>query len=293
MPFAAPLSPTVTEMLSTGAGAGALVTVWTAASLVPMCSPTAVSAAMAAAATNTPTRSNRSIVPPLTGPTTGQRRSRRTGRDPTDDVGGVGPQARSGFRAGPGAVHLGRSGVPAPGSGAGRGPGGRRPNSLSRARTTPVRRLSVQPAPPGAHDGRAAAPEPRRHGRMGETDVAVVGAGPYGLAATAHLRRAGVETRTLGDPMSFWRGMPIGMLLRSNWTATCIAEFQGPLSLDSYCQQTGERFGRPVPLERFLAYGTWVQQQAVPDVDRRRVVRLDRRGGGGAPGPGGGGAPGA
>jgi hypothetical protein len=115
---------------------------------------------------------------------------------------------------------------------------------------------------------------------MGETDVAVVGAGPYGLAATAHLRRAGVEAHSLGDPMSFWRSMPAGMLLRSNWTATCIAEFQGPLSLDSYCRRTGQRFGRPVSLERFLAYGTWVQQQAVPDVDRRRVVRLDRLGDG-------------
>jgi hypothetical protein len=32
-----------------------------------------------------------------------------------------------------------------------------------------------------------------------------VAAGPYGLAATAHLRRAGVDVRIFGDPMSFWR----------------------------------------------------------------------------------------
>src|SRR3712207_7593555 len=56
------------------------------------------------------------------------------------------------------------------------------------------------------------------------SDVAVLGAGPHGLAATAHLRRAGVEVQMVGDPMSFWGQMPMGMVLRSNWTATCIAD---------------------------------------------------------------------
>src|SRR5918995_519963 len=106
-------------------------------------------------------------------------------------------------------------------------------------------------------------------------DVAIVGAGPYGLGAVAHLRRARVDARIFGDPMSFWRTMPAGMLLRSNWTATCIAEYRGPLSLDSYCAATGARFTIPIPLERFLEYGTWVQQQVAPDVDPRPVERLD------------------
>jgi FAD-dependent urate hydroxylase len=110
---------------------------------------------------------------------------------------------------------------------------------------------------------------------MSDTDVAVLGAGPYGLAAAAHLRQAGVEVRVFGDPMSFWRSMPAGMLLRSNWTATCIADSEGPLSLDVYCAAVGTRIDRPVPLERFIEYGTWVQQQVVPDLDRRLVKLLD------------------
>jgi FAD-dependent urate hydroxylase len=110
---------------------------------------------------------------------------------------------------------------------------------------------------------------------MSDIDVAIVGAGPYGLAAAAHLRRAGVDAMVLGDPMSFWRTMPTGMLLRSNWTATCIGEYEGPLSLDSYRAATGARVDRPVPLERFIEYGTWVQQQVAPDIDRRMVQRLD------------------
>lgn len=111
---------------------------------------------------------------------------------------------------------------------------------------------------------------------MDDTRTVVIGAGPHGLAAAAHLRRAGVETRVLGDPMSFWRTMPAGMLLRSSWTASSIAEHEGPLSLDSYCEQNAKHLHSPVPLEEFLEYGSWVQRTAVPDVDPRSVVRLRR-----------------
>jgi len=109
---------------------------------------------------------------------------------------------------------------------------------------------------------------------MEAVNVAVLGAGPHGLAATAHLRRAGVDVHVVGEPMSFWHTMPTGMLLRSNWTATCIGEYQGPLSLDSYCAETGARFGKPISLAHFLEYGAWVQRQVAPDVDRRAVERL-------------------
>jgi thioredoxin reductase len=115
---------------------------------------------------------------------------------------------------------------------------------------------------------------------MDETAVAVLGAGPHGLAAAAHLRRAGEEVRIFGDPMSFWRTMPAGMLLRSNWTATCIAEYDGPLALDAYLAETGAKVTKPVPLDDFIAYGTWVQSKVAPDVDRRWVKRAAKDGDG-------------
>jgi hypothetical protein len=115
---------------------------------------------------------------------------------------------------------------------------------------------------------------------MQEMATAVIGAGPHGLAAAAHLRRAGEELRVFGDPMSFWRVMPKGMLLRSNWTATCIAEHEGPLSLDSYVAQTGRSMARPFPLEDFVEYGIWVQGKVAPDVDRRAIRNVEHDGGG-------------
>lgn len=108
-------------------------------------------------------------------------------------------------------------------------------------------------------------------------DVAVIGAGPYGLAATAHLQGRGLDVHTLGRPMELWeRQMPLGMFLRSSWEASSISDPDGSLSLDAYEAEHDVRLPRPVPLADYLRYGRWYQQHAVPNLDSRRVVRLAR-----------------
>jgi hypothetical protein len=90
------------------------------------------------------------------------------------------------------------------------------------------------------------------------------------------MRRAGVETHLFGDPMSFWLQMPRGMKLRSNMSATNLVEPVGPLSLQRYLEEIGDHQDWPVPLSRFIDYGLWAGRRAVPDLDRRRVTRLER-----------------
>src|SRR5579885_387161 len=109
-------------------------------------------------------------------------------------------------------------------------------------------------------------------------DIAIIGAGPYGLAAAAHLRTIrGMETRVFGEPMSFWSGnMPRGMYLRSNWTATHIASPDHSLTLETYQSETGIRIPRPIPLDIFVQYGLWYYAKGIADVDRRTVIRVDR-----------------
>lgn len=111
--------------------------------------------------------------------------------------------------------------------------------------------------------------------------VTVIGAGPYGLSAAAHLRAARVEARVFGEPMAFWQNhMPAGMCLRSNLAASHIADPRREFTIDEYCRQNGNHVGKPIPLERFVNYGLWFQQRAVPDVDQRSVrsVEIDARG---------------
>jgi cation diffusion facilitator CzcD-associated flavoprotein CzcO len=112
---------------------------------------------------------------------------------------------------------------------------------------------------------------------MPTCDIAIIGAGPYGLSSAAHLHTVkGLDVRVFGQPMSFWeRQMPRGMLLRSNWTATQIAGPDRSLSLESFQNASGTKFYMPVPLERFVEYGKWYQSQAVPDLDERAVSGIE------------------
>jgi FAD-dependent urate hydroxylase len=112
-----------------------------------------------------------------------------------------------------------------------------------------------------------------------DSNVVVVGAGPYGLTAAVQLRRAGVAVDVFGSPMSFWQAMPPGMLLRSNWSASSMIEREGPLSLGAFRAESGLQFEQPVPLDAFVAYGKWVQETAVPDLDRRAVAHVERHDG--------------
>jgi FAD-dependent urate hydroxylase len=113
---------------------------------------------------------------------------------------------------------------------------------------------------------------------MAHCDVTILGAGPYGLAATAHLKSIqGLEVRTFGQPMTFWsENMPVGMFLRSGWSATHIAHPTDRFSLEEFIAASGKSFTRPVPLDRFVAYGQWFQQQVAPDLDRRKIAEIDK-----------------
>ncbi len=114
---------------------------------------------------------------------------------------------------------------------------------------------------------------------MSPIDVAIVGAGPYGLSVAAHLRTVqGLEVTVFGETMSFWeRHMPAGMLLRSPWEGSHLSDPESSFTLDAYRAKNGNHFGAPVPLSRFIEYGHWFQHSIVPDVDGRQVSRVEKK----------------
>ncbi|POX53482.1 FAD-dependent oxidoreductase [Streptomyces sp. Ru72] len=116
--------------------------------------------------------------------------------------------------------------------------------------------------------------------------VAVIGAGPFGLSTAAHLRGRGIPVRVFGEPMVSWRdSMPAGMLLKSTPAASNIDAPQRGHTLADYCDAAGiQRLVTDediIPVETFIAYGEWFQQKLVPELERVRVVSVDRRKGGG------------
>jgi len=106
-------------------------------------------------------------------------------------------------------------------------------------------------------------------------DAIVIGAGPYGLAAAAHLQAAGVDARVQGVPMSFWSThMPLGMRIRSRWDASHIAHPQRAFTLNDYQTFRQTRFERPMALADFIAYGQWYQGHVVSEIDPRAVTNV-------------------
>src|SRR4051794_8505392 len=110
-------------------------------------------------------------------------------------------------------------------------------------------------------------------GQEQRKSFAVVGAGPYGLAVASHLRAAGAEVRVFGKVMDFWAShMPRGMLLRSPYEGSHIADPAQALTLHSYEKERGGPLPKQVPLEDFVRYGKWFQSRALPDLDPRLVT---------------------
>lgn len=111
-------------------------------------------------------------------------------------------------------------------------------------------------------------------------DVAIVGAGPYGLSIAAHLASREVNYRIFGRPMESWRErMPKDMLLKSDGFASNLSSPDPYYSLKTFCEVQGIGYDDrqlPVNLETFIEYGLWFQKHLVPKVDERKIVRIQR-----------------
>jgi thioredoxin reductase len=109
-------------------------------------------------------------------------------------------------------------------------------------------------------------------------DVAIVGAGPYGLSLAAHLRAAGVPFREFGLPMQLWQAaMPRGMFLKSQGFASNLSSPDGEHTLEAFCAATGRpyaSYGLPVPLDTFVAYGLWFRRELVADLEETLVTEV-------------------
>ena len=110
-----------------------------------------------------------------------------------------------------------------------------------------------------------------------QVEVAIIGAGPYGLSAATHLKARGFEVRVFGEPMEFWANkMPEGMLLRSPRVASNISDPERIFTLEAYEAAAKIAPTAPLPLETFVEYGRWFQQHLGSSLDPRAVARVDR-----------------
>ena len=110
-------------------------------------------------------------------------------------------------------------------------------------------------------------------------DVAIVGAGPYGLSVAAHLRDR--RARVFGGQMETWRTrMPHDMLLRSAWEETSLSAPGRRGTIDAWAAATGEPRREPIALPTFLRYADWFTESFVDELDPAEVSHVEERPGG-------------
>lgn len=111
-------------------------------------------------------------------------------------------------------------------------------------------------------------------------DIAIIGAGPYGLSLAAHLRDTGISFRIFGKPMSTWRDhMPKGMHLKSEGFASNLSAPDESSTLAAWCRANGVTYApqkSPVALSDFVAYADWFTQNHVPALEEKDVTDLAR-----------------
>lgn len=110
-------------------------------------------------------------------------------------------------------------------------------------------------------------------------DVVIVGAGPYGLSAAAHLLERGLRVGIFGKPLKLWREhMPQGMFLRSHWRATSLSAPGNKYRFENFVSESRHyKLSTPMPIAAFIEYGLWFQKQAVPNLDETYVASIKRQ----------------
>ncbi len=119
---------------------------------------------------------------------------------------------------------------------------------------------------------------------MSASEVLIVGAGPYGLSISTHLRGRGIDHLVVGRPMDTWRAhMPAGMYLKSEPYGSDMSSPQAGYDLAGYSRSErieGIERGTPLSLERFLDYADWYVKHLVPDVSDVTVTEIKAANGG-------------
>jgi FAD-dependent urate hydroxylase len=110
---------------------------------------------------------------------------------------------------------------------------------------------------------------------MMDTQLLVIGAGPYGLSTAALAREHGIDTMVVGHRMGFWhQHMPGGMYLRSG--ADWHLDGAGVHTLEAYLEERGIRPEEvdSIPIGLFRDYAEWFRESKGIDVLESLVTAL-------------------
>lgn len=120
------------------------------------------------------------------------------------------------------------------------------------------------------------------------TELLIIGAGPYGLAAASYAKQANINFRLMGKPLDFFENhTPEPMVMATSYE-TAIKDPKREMTLRRYCtlrgipvpDAPGQSPTQFPPRQLFLSYAHWWVGEMGVNADRRQVTTLSRRNGG-------------
>jgi FAD-dependent urate hydroxylase len=106
-------------------------------------------------------------------------------------------------------------------------------------------------------------------------DLAIIGAGPYGISLAAHAAARGLDYRLFGPPMHFWRErMPQNMFIRTNPAYVNLSDSEGRFTLERFAEKTGAKLEQPLPRPLFVRYAMWFADQTHVAFEHELIVQL-------------------
>ena len=114
---------------------------------------------------------------------------------------------------------------------------------------------------------------------MSRVQVAIVGAGAYGLSLAAHLEATRINYRIFGHPMRAWSNIAAagdGRYLKSFCFGADLSTPRPGFSFADFSRPRGLETFEPCLMRDFASYGIWFQEQIVPRVEATDVVNLQR-----------------
>lgn len=110
-----------------------------------------------------------------------------------------------------------------------------------------------------------------------DTDLLIIGAGPFGIATSSYARHLGIDHVVIGEPMGFWKThMPQGMLLRSacDWHL----DPTDVHTIEAFLAEQGRTPAdvEPLSLDFYLGYCEWFMREKGIVSRRQLATRLDR-----------------
>lgn len=107
-------------------------------------------------------------------------------------------------------------------------------------------------------------------------DLAIIGAGPYGLSLAAHAKESGIKHKVFGFPMDFWKTKnPPNMFIRTKLKHTNLIDPESSFTLKKYEQEKGLNLEYPINRLTFADYGVWFIEKVGIDIIQDLVIEIN------------------